>query len=62
MCGIAGIWRKAGIVKTSEIVRMSEVIAHRGPDDLGYVMIDTRGRLPMIHFIERFDTAQEYRS
>ena len=32
MCGIAGIWGSGG-----DIRRMTEVIAHRGPDDEGYL-------------------------
>jgi asparagine synthase (glutamine-hydrolysing) len=43
MCGIAGIWRFGGEVRPSEVIRMSDLIAHRGPDDAGQVLIDTRG-------------------
>ena len=41
MCGIAGIWRQAGRVSSSEITRMSELMVHRGPDDSGFVLIST---------------------
>jgi asparagine synthetase B (glutamine-hydrolysing) len=37
-----GVWRQAGRVSASEIMRMSELIAHRGPDDSGSVLIRTR--------------------
>jgi len=47
MCGIAGIWRRNATVAPREIHRMSETIAHRGPDDAGHILIDTRGRLPL---------------
>ncbi|HTW92734.1 MAG TPA: asparagine synthase (glutamine-hydrolyzing) [bacterium] len=42
MCGIVGIWRQAGHVSVSEITRMSELISHRGPDDAGAVLIQSR--------------------
>lgn len=36
MCGIAGILRPAGAtVRADEIVRLTDLIAHRGPDDAG---------------------------
>jgi len=47
MCGIAGIWRRNATVTPQEINRMSEAIAHRGPDDAGHVLDDTQGRLPL---------------
>jgi asparagine synthase (glutamine-hydrolysing) len=43
MCGIAGIWRRAGHVSVSEITRMSELMVHRGPDDSGFVLLSTGG-------------------
>ncbi len=37
MCGIAGIFDRAGAPVSSEtLVRMSSIIAHRGPDDEGH--------------------------
>ena len=50
MCGIAGIWRRGANVTPREICRMAETIAHRGPDDVGHVLIDTRGSLPAHDF------------
>jgi asparagine synthase (glutamine-hydrolysing) len=44
MCGIAGIWKKQCELNPSEILRMSEAISHRGPDDVGHMLIDTQGR------------------
>jgi asparagine synthase (glutamine-hydrolysing) len=35
MCGIAGIWRQSGADAAETAVRMSDCIAHRGPDDSG---------------------------
>lgn len=60
MCGIAGIWKRKGNVFASEIIRMAELIAHRGPDDMGHVLIDTRGDLPMVHFTEADDSSEGY--
>ena len=48
MCGIAGLWRWRAHVSSYEICRMSEAIEHRGPDDVGHALIDTRGRLPLM--------------
>lgn len=39
MCGIAGIIDKKGI-GTSGLVKMSELLRHRGPDDEGFTLID----------------------
>lgn len=60
MCGIAGIWRKAGKINPSEIIQMSELIVHRGPDDVGHVLIDTHGILPMVHFVEAKGLSEGY--
>ncbi|RTM00172.1 MAG: asparagine synthase (glutamine-hydrolyzing) [Hyphomicrobiales bacterium] len=38
MCGIAGVWRKRGPISSgdlSDIARMMQALAHRGPDDHG---------------------------
>ena len=48
MCGIAGLWRWRTNVTPREIYRMSEAISHRGPDDAGHVLIDTKGRLSLM--------------
>lgn len=43
MCGIAGYWfYHRQINTTGMILDMSREIAHRGPDDEGYVLIDNR--------------------
>lgn len=39
MCGIAGIISKDKDISPDEIVRMCDIIKHRGPDDEGYVCI-----------------------
>ena len=43
MCGIAGIINRKSIVSPSEIVRMCDIISHRGPDDEGYIAILDQG-------------------
>src|SRR6188474_1971414 len=49
MCGIAGIYRPdGGPVQVARVRRMAEAMRHRGPDDEGYVAIDTRGRAPAV--------------
>jgi asparagine synthase (glutamine-hydrolysing) len=35
MCGITGIWRKRGVDAAATASRMTDRIAHRGPDDAG---------------------------
>lgn len=40
MCGIAGIIDLKNGIKTSELQKMAKVIAHRGPDDEGYFLLD----------------------
>jgi asparagine synthase (glutamine-hydrolysing) len=43
MCGIYGIWNRDGRpVDLHALVRATRSISHRGPDDEGYVLIDTR--------------------
>lgn len=45
MCGIAGIYSlKNRSIDIGLLRRMSKVIAHRGPDDHGYVLINTSKR------------------
>ena len=36
MCGIAGILKIGTVVQSSEIIQMTEAMAHRGPDSWGY--------------------------
>ena len=49
MCGIAGIWRTdGGRIDPALLVRMTDLLAHRGPDDAGYVLLDSSRRLPPI--------------
>jgi asparagine synthase (glutamine-hydrolysing) len=49
MCGIAGIYRPdGGPVQVARVRRMADAMRHRGPDDEGYVAIDTRGRAPAV--------------
>ena len=49
MCGIAGIFRPdGGPVQVARVRRMAGAMRHRGPDDEGYVAIDTRGRAPAV--------------
>ena len=60
MCGIAGIWRKKGSVTASEIGLMSKLISHRGPDDVGHVLVDSDCRLPLFHFTEMQESLTGY--
>ncbi len=42
MCGIAGIYNLDGApVDKRLLIAMTEIVRHRGPDDEGYLMIDT---------------------
>lgn len=47
MCGICGIYRREG-VKENELIRMSDALSHRGPDDEG-IFIDDGGRVGFGH-------------
>ena len=46
MCGISGIINKNGFAAPS-IKDMSDLIKHRGPDDEGYLLIDSINSLPV---------------
>ncbi len=42
MCGIFGIWQSGGrAVDVAEIQKTSDILAHRGPDGEGYVLVRT---------------------
>jgi asparagine synthase (glutamine-hydrolysing) len=44
MCGLCGVYDLAGRPVGPEVlVRMNDALAHRGPDDAGEILIDTRG-------------------
>jgi len=44
MCGIAGLWRRNGGVASDgqRLARMAQTLRHRGPDDYGYLLADSR--------------------
>ena len=43
MCGIFGVWNLDGSgVDVAAVVRATTAIRHRGPDDEGYLLINTR--------------------
>ncbi|HTP79852.1 MAG TPA: asparagine synthase (glutamine-hydrolyzing) [Bacteroidota bacterium] len=43
MCGIAGIYKpRGGIVDPALVVNMTNALRHRGPDDEGFLLADTR--------------------
>ena len=44
MCGIAGIYSRKG-VNIGEIIKLSEVLRHRGPDDEGFVLTSREGQI-----------------
>ncbi|MCX7803666.1 MAG: asparagine synthase (glutamine-hydrolyzing) [Planctomycetota bacterium] len=49
MCGIVGIWRRDGAsADPALLARMTAMLAHRGPDDEGIVLLDTVGAMPPI--------------
>lgn len=43
MCGITAVIHPAGLASLSTVIRMNDLIAHRGPDSEGYVVIDETG-------------------
>ena len=44
MCGIAGLWRRNGGSASDgeRLARMAQTLRHRGPDDYGYLLADSR--------------------
>ena len=44
MCGIAGIYRRKtpDPLDPSRVMAMSDILVHRGPDDFGYLLLDSR--------------------
>jgi asparagine synthase (glutamine-hydrolysing) len=51
MCGILGWWKSSGTrVEAKSILRLTDKIAHRGPDDEGYIFINrTTKRISQFH-------------
>ncbi len=50
MCGIAGIYHLDGApVNLTQLRRMADLLRHRGPDDEGYALFDTRSG-QAVHF------------
>lgn len=43
MCGIAGMWVRDGRADLGRLHQMSRLLRHRGPDDEGIVLLDSRG-------------------
>ncbi len=41
MCGITGIYCSNQRVKSEWIVKMTDALIHSGPDDEGYLAVDT---------------------
>ena len=45
MCGIIGIWNISGKpINVDELIQMNNMIRHRGPDDEGYLLVDTQNQ------------------
>ncbi len=55
MCGIAGIYNPSGI-DTRILSEISKTIRHRGPDDEGFMIVDTNNTA---HFLKGRDTIPE---
>jgi asparagine synthase (glutamine-hydrolysing) len=46
MCGITGIYSPGGRVRSQDILRMTGVLRHRGPDDEGFLAVEERTGKP----------------
>jgi asparagine synthase (glutamine-hydrolysing) len=44
MCGIFGVWRPQSNINPNALESATTAIRHRGPDDEGYLLVDTRAR------------------
>ncbi|MEI6817854.1 MAG: asparagine synthase (glutamine-hydrolyzing) [Bacteroidota bacterium] len=57
MCGIAGFYSKDNVFSKEELINMTEILAHRGPDAEGYFTDDTvslgHRRLSILDLSER---------
>jgi asparagine synthase (glutamine-hydrolysing) len=66
MCGIAGIMRAGRRVDEGEIIRMSALLEHRGPDDAGHLLANTGWEMSHVTVQDRnangqFDLALAHR-
>ncbi len=51
MCGLAGIFNLDGApISSQDLLKMTRTIRHRGPDDEGYLLINTSSKLIHHHF------------
>lgn len=41
MCGICGIYSFKGVIDSNRLVKMAKLMQHRGPDDEGYLLLNT---------------------
>lgn len=57
MCGICGIFAFNSNIKPYQLVSMTELMRHRGPDDEGYILFNTQNDI-FEHFHSR-DTVEE---
>ncbi len=64
MCGIAGIFHLDGaIVDQQQLLQMTRLIRHRGPDDEGFVLMQTQSRKTLAcHHEESIPEIKEYTS
>ena len=42
MCGIFGVWKEDGQVLPTEVIEATNQIRHRGPDDEGFLFVNTK--------------------
>ncbi|MBK9721901.1 MAG: asparagine synthase (glutamine-hydrolyzing) [Saprospiraceae bacterium] len=51
MCGLSGIYHLDGApIETTSLLKMNRLIRHRGPDDEGYLLINTKTGAQTHHF------------
>src|SRR5215468_9475753 len=61
MCGIAGIVHVDGsTISSADLLRMNRAVAHRGPDDEGYVLVHSPSNRSIMFAGE--DTAPELKA
>ena len=57
MCGICGIIKSNNLIDTNQLLSMTRVLRHRGPDDEGFILGDKeKNIIKSFHHDETIDS------